>query len=82
MGSYTNVKGYPKTVELKSDVFGFAGNRIFKVTKDEALSISKEFDLPTDFKEYGDDEDFYYFNHGHGKFHAVFWLPRPIAQAE
>ena len=82
MGSYTNVKGYPKTVELKSDVFGYSGNRIFKVTKDEALSISKEFKLPTDFKEYGDDEDFYYMNCGHGKKHIIFWLPRSAAQGE
>jgi hypothetical protein len=76
MGSYTNKKGYPKTVELKSDIFGYSGNRIFKVTKDEALLISREFKLPTDFKKYGDNEDFYYFNSGHGTFHAIFWLPR------
>jgi len=81
MGVLTNAKGYPKTVELKEDVFGYGGNRIHKVTKDEALSISKEFRLPTDFKAWGEDEfDFYYFNSGHGKFHAIFFLPRPAEQ--
>jgi hypothetical protein len=62
MSSYKNSKGYPKTVELKSDLLNYSANRIFKVSKDEALSISKEFKLPTNFKDsYNDSEfDFYF----------------------
>lgn len=82
MNGFTDAKGYPKTVELKSYPFGYGGNRIFKITKDEALSISREFKLPTDFKsKWKESEvDFYYFNHAHGKLHAIFWLPRPVVE--
>jgi hypothetical protein len=81
MGALTNVKGYPKTVELKSDVFGYAGSRIYPITKDDALSISKEFKLPTDFKKHYDEPEFqfYYLNRNHGEQHIIFWLPRPTA---
>ena len=71
------MKGYPTTVELKQEIFGYATHRIFKVTKDEALSISKEFKLPRDFKKLADEAEveFYYLNRGHGKQHIIFWLP-------
>jgi hypothetical protein len=81
MSAYSNLKGYPKTVEIESDLLNYGGNRIFKITKDEALLLSKEFKLPTDFKKNYDESeyDFYYLNHNHGEKHIVFWLPRPAA---
>jgi hypothetical protein len=74
--------GYPKTVELpKADLLKWSVNRIYKVTKEDAISISKEFRLPTDFQSTRDESesefDFYYFHHDNGEFRAIFFLPRP-----
>jgi hypothetical protein len=82
MSVYSNVKGYPKTVELKSDLLNYGENRIFKITKEEALSLSKEFKLPTNFKKFYDESefDFYYLNHRQGERHIILWLPSPAAQ--
>ena len=73
-------KGYPKSVDVskKRELSGRGSNRIYEISKDEAVAISKEFKFPTDFQEsYEETEhDFYYLNYGHGKFHAVFFLPK------
>jgi hypothetical protein len=77
-------QGYPKSVDIKKrhDLCGYGSNRIYRVTKDEAVAISREFKFPTDFqKTYHETAvDFYYFNNGHGEFHAIFFLPRSDKQ--
>jgi len=71
---------YPKSVDVQSkhDLCGYGSNRVYKLSKDEALRISKEFELPTDFRKSHDETeyDFYYLNHGHGKQHLVFFLEK------
>jgi hypothetical protein len=75
-------KGYPTTLgtrlEMKTDLLDWGVNRIYKVSKDDAILISKEFGLSTNFKSTRDESefDFYYFNHANGEFHAIFSLPR------
>jgi len=75
--------GYPKSVDIKSrrDLHGYSVNRIYKITKAEAVLISREFKLPTDFGKYKDDDeyDFYYLNQAGGEQHIVFWLPKVAA---
>ncbi len=41
----TNYEGYPQSVNLIKQVYGHGGVRVYRVTKSEAKSIAKEFQL-------------------------------------
>jgi len=76
------IKKFPESVIVNTssrpDLHGYGVNRIYRITKDEAILISREFKLPTDFKKRNWDNEadynFYYLNHAYGEKHIVYWL--------
>jgi hypothetical protein len=76
----TKLVRFPTSVSINpnTDLTDWGTARIYQVMKDEAVEISKEFGLPTDFKKRRDDDeyDFFYLNWEEGKAHIVFMLDR------
>jgi hypothetical protein len=66
---------YPKDVRKYKQVYGHGGIRIYRVSRDEAKQIKKEF--PADFRFSLPKGGFlFYMNINRGERHVIFSLPK------
>ena len=71
---------YPKSVNLGPDLNGYGGVRIYRVTREQANQIAKEFpkSFPAKppFVEETEGEQLFYMNVSHGKQHFIFAITK------
>jgi hypothetical protein len=67
---------HPKSVKLGPDVNGYGAERVYRVTREEANKIAKEFPKSFRFKPpfapETEGEQLFYVNVGHGEQHIIF----------
>jgi hypothetical protein len=79
-------KSYPKGVELRDQIFGEFGIRVYPVSAEDAAKIAAEFKLklpdahqPSVTATVPDDGGYFYINGRHGEIHELLFTDKELA---